>query len=393
MSKSDNLSTTQDTPGQFEVLIAGGGVAGLETAFALHELAGDRAHVTVLAPESEFVYRPNAVKEPFTLGYAHTYPLDALVEDAGAELVQDALARVDAERRLAYTTAGAQLSYDALVLGLGVELGEPLPHVTTVDGGHIDECLHGLVQDVEQGYVKRLAFVIPAPVPWPLPAYELALLTAQRAWEMGMDLSVTILTPETAPLAVFGDQASREVAQLLSDRGIDLITSAYCEVMQPKTITISGGSRQLEFDRIVALPELRGPAMPGMPADGGGFIPVDEFCAVRGAARVYAAGDATDFPVKHGGIAAQQADSAARSIAALAGAPITPQKFDPVLEGVLVTGSTPRYFAARLSGGRGCDPEVLGTPVGASTPKIAARYLAAHLEQQTPNRLAPAGRV
>jgi sulfide:quinone oxidoreductase len=391
MSESDKTSATQDTPGRFHVLIAGGGVAGLETAFALHELAGDRVHVTMLAPESEFVYRPNAVKEPFTLGYAHSYPLDALAADAGAELVQDALARVDAEHRLVYTTAGSRLSYDALLLGLGVELGEPLEHVTTVDGGHIDECLHGLVQDVEEGYVKRLAFVVPAPVPWPLPAYELALLTAQRAWEMGMDLSVTILTPERAPLAVFGDQASGEVAQLLSDRGIDVITSAYCEVTQPRTITISDGRRQLEFDRIVALPELRGPAMPGIPADGGGFIPVDEFCAVRGVARVYAAGDATDFPVKHGGIAAQQADSAARSIAALAGASTTPERFDPVLEGVLVTGGTPRYFAARLSGGRGPDPEMVSTPVGASTPKIAARYLAAHLEQQTPDHLAPAG--
>jgi sulfide:quinone oxidoreductase len=393
MSESDDMRTTQHEPRRFEVLIAGGGVAGLETAFALHELAGERVHITVLAPESEFVYRPNAVKEPFTLGYAHRYPLAALAADAGADLVQDALARVDGEHRLAHTAAGAQLSYDALLLGLGVELGERRQHVTTVDDGHIDECLHGLVQDVEEGYVKRVAFVVPAPVPWPLPAYELALLTAQRAWEMGIDLSVTILTPERAPLAVFGDQASSEVAQLLADRGIELISSAYCEFPRAKTITISGGSRELQFDRIVALPELRGPSIPGIPGDGGGFIPVDEYGAVRGISRVYAAGDATDFPVKHGGIAAQQADTAARSIAALAGAPVIPQRFDPVLEGVLVTGSKPRYFAARLSGGPGPDPEVLSTPVGASTPKIVARYLAAHLEQQTPNRFEPAGRV
>jgi sulfide:quinone oxidoreductase len=393
MSESDNLSATQDTPRRFEVLIAGGGVAGLEAAFALHALAPDRVHVTMLAPESEFIYRPNAVKEPFTLGYAHSYPLDALAADAGAELVQDALAQVDAERRLVHTAAGAELSYDALVLGLGVELGEGRPHVTTVDSRHIDECLHGLVQDVEEGYVKRVAFVVPAPVPWPLPAYELALLTAQRAWEMGMDLSVTILTPERAPLAVFGDQASGEVAELLAERGIDLITSAYCEFPQPKTITISGGSRELQFDRIVALPELRGPAVPGIPGDGGGFIPVDEFGAVRGVSGVYAAGDATDFPVKHGGLAAQQADAAARSIAALAGASITPQRFDPVLEGVLVTGAKPRYFAARLSRSGGADPEVFSASVDRSTPKIVARYLAAHLEQQTPNRLAPAARV
>ena len=384
MVQPDDTSATRQKPPRFEVLIAGGGVAGLEAAFALGELAGDRVSLTVLAPGAEFVYRPDAVSEPFTRGYARPYPLAALAAEAGAELVQGALDCVDVDRRLAYTTAGAQLSYDALLLALGAQLGERYEHVTTVDDARIDEHLHGLVQDVEEGYVKRLAFIVPAPMPWPLPAYELALLTAQRAWEMGTQLSVTILTPERAPLIVFGESASREVAQLLSHRGIEVITSAYCEIPKAQTINVSPGGRQLEFDRIVALPELHGPALTGIPQIGGGFIPVDEFCHVRGADRVYAAGDATDFPVKHGGIAAQQADTAAQSIAALAGAPVMPRTFDPVLEGVLVTGDQPRYFRVDLTEGYGSDQEVVGVPVAASTPKIAARYLAAHLERQTP---------
>jgi sulfide:quinone oxidoreductase len=386
MPESADMSPTQEEPTRFRVLIAGGGVAGLEAAFALRELAGDRVSLTVLAPASEFVYRPNAVKEPFTRGYAQRYPLATLAAEAGAELVHDALDRVDVDRRLAYTAAGAELSYDALLLGLGAKLGERYEHVTTVDDARIDEHLHGLVLDVEGGYVKRLAFVVPAPVPWPLPVYELALLTAQRAWEMGPELSVTIFTPERAPLIVFGEDASREVAQLLSDRGIEVVTSAYCEIPKAQTIDVSPGGRHFEFDRIVALPELRGPTIEGIPQDGGGFVPVDEFCRVRGAERVYAAGDATDFPVKHGGIAAQQADTAARSIAALAGAPVKPEPLDPVLEGVLVTGDQPLYFKAQLAGGHGSGREVIGTPVPASTPKIAARYLAAHLEQRTPAR-------
>jgi len=386
MLDSSDGQTQQPEPTRFEVLIAGGGVAGLEAAFALRELAGDRVHLTMLSPESEFVYRPNAVKEPFTRGYAHRYPLAALAADAGAQLVHDTLKRVDADRRVAYTNGGAQLSYDALLLGLGAQMTEPYEHVTTVDDARIDEHLHGLVQDVEEGYVKRLAFVVPAPMPWPLPVYELALLTAQRAWEMGPELSVTIFTPERAPLIAFGEDASRTVAQLLSHRGIEVVTSAYCQIPTAKAITVSPGGRQFEFDRIVALPGLHGPALEGIPHNGGGFIAVDEFCQVGGAQNVFAAGDATDFPVKHGGIAAQQADTAARSIAALAGAAVTPQAFDPVLEGVLVTGDQPLYFKAQLTGGHGSDQDVVGTPVTASTPKIAARYLAAHLEQQTPDR-------
>jgi sulfide:quinone oxidoreductase len=391
MLQPDPTSTTQQESARFEVLIAGGGVAGLEAAFALRDLAGDRVHITVLTPGSDFVYRPNAVKEPFTLGSAQHYPLAALVKDTGAELVHDAITRVDVDRRVAHTVAGLEFPYDALLLGLGVSMAERYAHATTVDDARIDEHLHGLVQDVEEGYLKRLAFVIPAPIPWPLPAYELALLTAERAWDMQAELAVTILTPEPAPLAVFGEHASAEVAQLLADRGIEVITSAYCEIPKAKTINVVPGGRHLEFDRIVTLPELRGPALEGIPHDGGGFIPVDEFCKVRGAERVYAAGDMTDFPVKHGGIAAQQADTAARSIAALAGAPVVPQAIDPVLEGVLVTGGQPRYFKAQLSGGHGSDQEVIGMPVTASTPKIAARYLAERLEHQTPARYQPAG--
>ena len=37
---------------------------------------------------------------------------------------------------------------------------------------------------------------------------------------------------------------------------------------------------------------------------------------------MYAAGDASDFPIKHGGLASQQADAAAEAIAALAGADV-----------------------------------------------------------------------
>jgi sulfide:quinone oxidoreductase len=200
-----------------------------------------------------------------------------------------------------------------------------------------------LVQDVEAGYVDSLAFVVTAPMAWPLPVYELALMTANRAYDMSTELSITILTLEDAPLAVFGEGASRAVAKLLADSKIEVITAVYCEIPEAGTIEIMPGDRRLEVKRVVALPELYGPAIPGVPEDREGFIPIDSHCQVRGAERVYAAGDATDFVIKHGGIAAQQADIAAQAIAALAGAPVEPQAFHPMIEGVLLTGAKPRY--------------------------------------------------
>src|SRR4051812_44612335 len=57
------------------VLVAGGGVAGLETLLALRDLAGDRVRLTLLTPEEDFVYRPMAVSEPFSRGRAKRVPL------------------------------------------------------------------------------------------------------------------------------------------------------------------------------------------------------------------------------------------------------------------------------------------------------------------------------
>jgi sulfide:quinone oxidoreductase len=310
--------------------------------------------------------------------------LAALADAAGATLAQDALVQVDVMQQQVHTASGAELSYDALLICLGATVRQRYDHVTNVDSAHMDDLLHGLVQDIEGGYVHRLAFVVPTPMSWPLPAYELALMASERAWDAQTDLTITILTPEKAPLAIFGDDVSLELGRLLAARKIEVISSAHCEVPGAKIVRILPGDRSLEVDRIVALPELRGPAIVGLPSDLGGFIPINEFAAVRNVRRVWAAGDAADFRIKHGGVSAQMADTAAHSIAALAGASVETKKFDPTLEGVLLTGGRPRYLRGPSASGRGAPSEVLKLERGDHTPKIAAKYLAAHLAALTP---------
>jgi sulfide:quinone oxidoreductase len=384
ISESSSRRLAAKPSERFEVLIAGGGVAGLEAAFALREFAGNRVSVSILTPNTEFVYRPMSVAEPFSSGWAQHYPLAVLAGAAGAALIQDALVQVDVTQQQILTASGSELSYDALLICLGASMHAHYDHAVTVDDAHMDDLLHGLVQDIEGGYVHRLAIVVPTPVPWPLPAYELALMASERAWDMQTDLSVTVLTPEKAPLEIFGVEVSLELGRLLADRKIEVITSATCEVPNGKTIQIHPGDRSLEFDRIIALPELRGPAITGLPSDNGGFIPVDAYAEVTNTKRVWAAGDATDSAIKHGGVSAQMADTAARSIAAFAGTPVETRRFEPVLEGVLLTGGRPRYLRGRSTDDQGL-PSELRTPERADeAPKIAARYLAPHLAAMTP---------
>ncbi len=371
-----------DSAQPFDVLIAGGGVAALEGALALRELAGDRVRLRLLSPSTEFVYRPLTVQEPFAFARAQRYPLDEITRDLGIDYHQDALQSVDASGRTVTTDGGEQIPYDALLVALGASIRPRYDRVITVDDRQLDELLHGLVQDVEAGLVKRLAFVAPPRMPWQLPIYELALLTATRAYDMGTEVAITIITPEDAPLGVFGEKASEAVAQRLKDRGIEVVTSAYAEIPGGGVVTVSPGGRRLEFDRVVALPELVGPSLPGLPSDEDGFIPIDDHGQVRGVERVYAAGDAADFAVKHGGIASQQADAAAEAIAALAGVDLSPAPVRPVILGVLLTGGKPLYISAHLTGGQGDTSEASETPAWESRAKIASRYLAPYLAQR-----------
>jgi sulfide:quinone oxidoreductase len=374
------MTTPASQHDKLRVIIVGGGVAALETALALGELAPEHTDVTVLAPNTEFVYRPMAVREPFAYGPARRYPLEPILREAGTELLTDELDWVDPLKQTIHTSSGQAIEYDALMLALGARALPRYRHALTIDDRKLDEAIHGLIQDVESGYTQSLAFVSAGRMAWPLPLYELALMTAARAYDMGVELSTTIVTPEDAPLAVFGATASNAVGKLLKKARIKTITSAYAEIPSTGHVVINPGDRSLDVGRVVALPELYGPALRGVPLGEHGFIHVDTHGRVPHAGPIYAAGDATDFPIKHGGLAAQQADAAAESIAALAGAAITPRPFHPVIRGMLLTGAKPLYLTAQITGGHGFGSEVSETPTWSPSAKIAAKYLTVALE-------------
>lgn len=362
------------------VVIAGGGIAALELTLALHELAPGRTQVTVVAPNREFLHRPYAVQEPFAHPPARRYPLQRIVADAGARLFGDALGWVDSAAQELNTVAEATIPYGALAIAVGAHARPRFAHALTIDDSRLDQLMHGLVQDVEEGSARRLAFVVPARMAWPLPLYELALMLSARAFDMNVELELTIVTPEDGPLAIFGCKASDAVAALLADAGIKVIASAYAEVCEAGEIVIDPGDRRLSVERIVALPELYGPKVRGVPSAEHGFIRVDRFGRVPDVGPVYAAGDAVDFAVKHGGISCQQADVAARSIAALAGAEVEVEEFRPVLRGMLLTGGRPRYLSARITGGHGFASEISEEPIWAPMGKVVSTYLGPYLE-------------
>jgi sulfide:quinone oxidoreductase len=373
------------------VLIAGGGVAGLEALIALRQLAGDRVAATVLAPTPEFLVRALSVQDPFARPSPRRYQLQRIAADHGAEFLQDGLAQVDAGQERVVTTGGGHLPYDSLLVAIGARPVAAFERVVTFRGMQDAEAMHGLIQDIEGGYSKQIAFVVPPGTTWPLPLYELALMTAERASAVGREPKLTLVTPEERPLGVFGDEASESVAQSLEDVGVTVLPRAKVREVVNGEVVDASGEVLVRAERIVALPRLEGPAVAGVAADAHGFLPVDEEGRVSGTDSVFAAGDGTTFAIKQGGVAAQQADAVARAVARRAGADVDPRPFRPVLRAQLLTGSRSKYL--RRAGGDGW--EEASSTVSDHTlwwppTKVAAPYLSPYLERLDEGASGPA---
>jgi sulfide:quinone oxidoreductase len=245
--------------------------------------------------------------------------------------------------------------------------------------------LNGVIADLEEGWSRSIAFVVPRGCTWPLPLYELALMTAQEVWSMNIDhTELHFVTPELEPLEIFGETASAAVAGLLEKARITLHPGVAARIPHSGRIKIAPGV-ELVVDCVVALPLLEGPRLDGVPCDAAGFIPVDDAGLVDGLDGVYAVGDATDRPIKQGGLACQQADVTAAHIAARAGADVEVPPLEQVLRGRLLTGTHDEL----LHDATATDTPKLWAPAKVSGEYLSP-YLIAHDIVHLPLRAAPA---
>ncbi len=369
--------TGSPKPGSaLRVVVAGGGIAGAEALLALRALAGERVDLTLISPSSDLVYRPLAVAEPFGLGHAERYPLADLVAEAGAHLVEGSLAEVDEAAREVVLDDGSRVAFDALLVAVGAKAVAAVENATTWWPEGDPDMYRGLLRDVEEGYARRLVFAIPAGAVWPLPLYELALMTAHDASAMGMSPEITVVTPEAVPLGLFGAKAARALVDELKANGITLEAASLARVERaaPYSVVLQPSARRIDADRVVAIPEVVGPQIQGLPRTDRGFIPTDGEAKVRASQSVWAAGDGIAYPVKYGGLATQQADVAAAAIARLAGAAVEVEPLRPVLRGVLMTGTKP------LPLGKAEGETRRSAPIWRPAGKVSGRYLSPYLE-------------
>jgi sulfide:quinone oxidoreductase len=287
--------------GRPHVLIAGGGVAGLETLLALHALAADRVDITILAPDLKFVNRSMSAQQPFKVQRGRGIRLEDTAAELGAHWHRGTLDRVVHAEHRAVTRDGDELAYDTLVLALGAHPKSEWQSedVLTYRGGRDGPNYRLLLHQLREGRVEKVAFVKPAGASWPLPLYDLALMTAAEcAAHSRAEVELSLITPEEEPLGVFGSRASAAIRTILGESGVTLHTGSYGQPGARGRLDISPGHRSLAVERIVTEPRLVGPSLRGIPSGHGGFIQTDAHGRVPGLDDVFAAGDATTFPVK-----------------------------------------------------------------------------------------------
>ena len=374
------MAASAPTP-HSQVVVAGGGMAGIEAALALRDFAGDRAVVTVVDPSRRFAIPASATGSAFGISPAVDVPLARVVARSGAALRRSHLVAVDGRRGLAMLAGGELLRYDDLIVAIGPRLEPSIPEALTFRGHRDVEELRSLVSGIvghsERGGDADIVVVIPAGCGWPLAGYEIAVMTREHLMAGGHAerCRVTLVTAEDFPLTGFGPVASGAVAAKLRKTGIEIVTGASAKGFDWGRLELTDGTAR-PADRVICLPIMRGPALDGMPTDAEGFLRCAHDGTVEGAPGVRVVGDAGAFPLKRGGIACQQADSVAAAIARRLGAEVDDLAFMPSMPEWVWDGAD--EWLARDDG-----PQPDG---GASSPwwpvpKTAGRFLAPFLHE------------
>ncbi|MBJ7458765.1 MAG: FAD-dependent oxidoreductase [Thermoleophilaceae bacterium] len=366
-----------------EILIAGSGPGALEATLALSGSQHLDAHISLISPQLEFHYRPNMVMEPFGVSETAKFLVAEVIRHRNVTQWDGTLDRVDPAAGRAFSPEDDEFRFDALIVATGTEshVGLAVPAITFGTPGSLGQ-LTEIVHEIDHGNVRSVTFVAPTGHTWWLPLYEFALMSADRAERQGgQQISVSIVTPESAPLAIFGPENSATVAKLCAEFGVNLHLGMSVLSYDGTNAHLSDGS-EVATDRLFAMPRLTGRAPAGVPTDPEGFVPVDDLQRVVGTTNVFGVGDVTNFRVKQGGLASAQADLAVAAIEHQFGTGPAPTPSTHEIEALLLTADRRLAMRARIGPESSTSIEI-EQPTG-PVQKIHSRLLADRLRAISP---------
>lgn len=324
------------------VVVLGGGFAGLESAFLLRSKLGpERARITIVSDSEQFLFKPNTIYIPFGRSLdSLRFPVAPAAFRRSIAFGQDRVVGVDTDRNAALLRGG-ELQYDYLVVATGATMRpEEIPDLgfyaetiwTPEEMLSLRAKLERLVAEAGEGRERRVLFAVPPNNKCAGPLYEIVFMldTWLRRRRVRDRVDIVYTTYEETYIQAFGPKLHAVVTEEFDARGITGQTGARLAEVTPYEATYESGATE-PYDLMIAFPPYVAAVEYALPSDERGFLLTDAATRrVRGTERVYAPGDAGDFPVKQAFLAFLQADAVAETIAADVRGRAPAFGFDPV---------------------------------------------------------------
>jgi sulfide:quinone oxidoreductase len=339
---SGAIMGTMDTHAKARIVIVGGGFAGLESAFVLRAKLGTRADITLVADTDRFLFKPNTIYIPFgARAESLMIPLAKPTAKRNIRFIQAAFESLDPDRRT--VRAGEwEIPYDYLVLATGAgmrpeEVTGLAEHAETIwtpgEMAELGERLRALAANARAGATQHLLFAVPPNNKCAGPLYEMVMMTETWLRRQGVREHVEIewTTFEGSYIQAFGPKLHDVVEKEFTDRGVAGHAGWRLSEVEPGRARYENGQHR-DFDLLVAFPPyVAAVRYDGLPADDRGFLSTESgWRRVQGHERIFAPGDAGDFPVKQAFLAFLQADAVAEAVAADVLGRAPEGAFDPV---------------------------------------------------------------
>jgi NADH dehydrogenase FAD-containing subunit len=298
--------------------------------------------LTLVSDRDTFLFKPNTIYIPF--GGKLDPLLIPLAKPAGKrdiEVVSGRVGGVDGDAGRVEVD-GRSLDYDFLVLATGAGMApEEIPglkeHAETIwtpeEMDSLGRKLTAAIANARRGERQTILFTVPPGNMCSGPLYEIVLMadTYLRRQKVRDRFELIWATYEQTFIQAFGPKLHEVVVPEFARRGISGHTAWPLERVSENTAHFANGET-VPFDLLVAFPPyVAAVRYDALPQDERGFLTTELGSRrIEGQERIYAPGDAGDFPVKQAFLAFLQGDATAEAIAADVEARDAVSAFDPV---------------------------------------------------------------
>ena len=283
------------------ILILGGGFGGLAAANELRQNLPMDVKITIIDKKDYFMM--DLVKLWILNGTREfefsRKPLQSITKK-GIDFINEEITKIDLKKK-SVTTKPRELSYEYLIIALGVELAPEqinglfehgLILYDIIDIPKIREA----IKKIKSGKIAISIMGMPYKCP-PAP-YEAALLIRSMLNDLGTSNSVQIefYSPAAITLPAAGPQVSEELLQLLKSKNINF--HGLHKTVSVGKNTLRFENSETNFDLLIAVPPHKVPTVTvdsGL-AQKGKFISVDRSCKTN-FENVYAIGDVNEIMV------------------------------------------------------------------------------------------------